>query len=56
MAAKGLRVLAAAEKNAGSKDVDPYGDLSFLGLIGMQDPPRQDVPDAVRACRDAGVQ
>ena len=55
MAAKGLRVLAAAEKNAGSKDVDPYGDLSFLGLIGMQDPPRQDVPDAVRACRDAGV-
>ena len=48
MAASGLRVLALA-----------YGptldDLIFAGLIGMEDPPREGVADAVRQLRQGGV-
>jgi Ca2+-transporting ATPase len=48
MAASGLRVLAMA-----------YGptldDLIFVGLIGMEDPPRDGVADAVRQLRCGGV-
>ncbi len=55
MATDGLRVLAIAEGTAESADDDPYGDLTFLGLVGLMDPPRTAVPDAVQACRDAGI-
>ncbi|HEY6562478.1 MAG TPA: cation-transporting P-type ATPase [Polyangiaceae bacterium] len=60
MAARGLRVLAVAVRNAGDL---PQGatadtaerDLRLLGLIGLQDPPRADVPTAIAACRRAGI-
>ena len=55
LAADGLRVLAAAQRSARSRDEAPYAQLTFLGLLGLADPPRADVPDAIAACRGAGV-
>ncbi|MFO7783429.1 MAG: cation-transporting P-type ATPase [Desulfatiglandales bacterium] len=55
LAEEGLRVLAAAEKEVDREDADPYKDLTCLGLIGLFDPPRKDVKEAIDACRDAGI-
>jgi len=33
----------------------PDNDLCFVGLIGMEDPPRPGVKEAVKICRDAGI-
>jgi Ca2+-transporting ATPase len=35
--------------------MDPYENLTLLGLVGLLDPPREDVKDAISACKDAGV-
>lgn len=57
MAAKALRVIAVAykdvEKLPEMQDVEK--DLIFCGLIGMIDPPREGVKEAVRTCRRAGI-
>ncbi len=55
LAARGLRVLALARKNAAGPDAEPYRDLEFLGLLGIADPPRRDVRRAIEDCRTAGV-
>jgi len=55
MAENGLRVLAAAAKYTDNDGGDPYAELCFSGLIGMQDPPRCDVAPAIDECRRAGV-
>ncbi len=55
MAAEGLRVLAVAAKTAERQDAAPYAELQFLALIGMEDPPRREVPAAVAACGRAGI-
>ena len=55
MAASGLRVLALAEKKVDRLDAPAYENLIFLGLIGLIDPPRQDVRQALQQCREAGV-
>ena len=54
MAADGLRVLAFAHRTLGSSD-SPDAHLSFAGLVGMVDPARPEVPDAIRRCREAGI-
>ena len=57
MAEKALRVIAVAYKNVEKlpemQDVEK--DLIFCGLIGMIDPPREGVKEAVRTCRRAGI-
>lgn len=55
LAARGLRVLALAEKTALAPDEKPYSRLTLLGLVAMLDPPRQEVRQVVAACREAGV-
>ena len=51
--AKSLRLLAFAYKD---KDVDnPEQKMTFLGLIGMMDPPRDTVYLAISKCNHAGL-
>ena len=52
---QGLRVLACAVKAAADAEEDAYRGLTFLGLIGLEDPARVDVPAAIRDCRQAGI-
>jgi magnesium-transporting ATPase (P-type) len=60
MAARGLRVLAVADKDEpsglrqlGGADLD--SGYTLLGLLGLLDPPRSDAIDAIAACHRAGV-
>lgn len=58
LAEDGLRTLAFAYRtttNDFSQTDDFLHDLTFVGLIGLLDPPRPDVRDAVQTCRDAGI-
>lgn len=51
----GLRVLACGMKLDTRADSLPYEGLILIGLIGLEDPARADVPHAIRDCRDAGI-
>lgn len=51
----GLRVLACAMKMDSLADVAPYERLVLVGLIGLEDPARADVPHAIQDCRQAGI-
>ncbi len=58
MAAAGLRVLGVASANfSGGKYPSSPRDFkfSFLGLVGLADPLRKTVPEAVKQCRSAGI-
>lgn len=60
LASQGLRVLAVAYRPLSTlfQDPDPEEierDLVFLGLLGMQDPPRPEVPEALAKARRAGL-
>ena len=60
MSRKALRVLAVAVREiyALPEVLAPETlekDLTFLGLVGMIDPPREEARDAVAVCREAGI-
>jgi Ca2+-transporting ATPase len=60
LAQNGVRVLGVAFRLLPSMDKtkdagDLEQDLIFLGVIGMIDPPRAEVKDAVERCKDAGI-
>ncbi len=60
MSGNALRVLAVAYKTIDAVPMEPTSDelengLTFMGLVGMIDPPRPEAKDAVAVCRRAGI-
>ncbi len=52
---KALRVLGFAYKNFSKREKVQENGLIFLGLMGMLDPPRPEVKNAIQQCKDAGI-
>ena len=59
MAQKALRVLAVGYKDVKKLpeqlDVNIENNLTFVGLIGMIDPPREGVKESIKICKNAGI-
>ncbi len=62
-AGQAMRVLAVASRDIPAHDFDPGGDLmawaqqlTLVGLVGIIDPPRPEARDAIRLCKQAGIQ
>ncbi|QOZ06697.1 HAD-IC family P-type ATPase [Bradyrhizobium sp. CCBAU 51765] len=62
LATRGLRGLLIASRSVPLSEFDPNGDLhrlvsglTFVGLIGLMDPPRPEAKDAIARCRFAGI-
>eukprot|EP00656_Telonema_subtile_P006658 TRINITY_DN1308_c0_g1_i1.p1 TRINITY_DN1308_c0_g1~~TRINITY_DN1308_c0_g1_i1.p1 ORF type:complete len:952 (+),score=292.94 TRINITY_DN1308_c0_g1_i1:200-3055(+) len=56
LAKKGLRTVALTYKQLRSQaDAEESNNMVLIGVVGIKDPLRNDVPSAVRACQDAGI-
>jgi len=56
LASNSLRTLAIAYKKVNSFNKDHFEeDLTFLGLVGMEDPPREEVKESIALCLRAGI-
>lgn len=62
MADEGLRIIAFADRRWPDASTAPRAsaeevecDMTFLGLVGLLDPPRPEVSEAVALCRRAGI-
>ncbi len=54
LASDALRILGVAEKS-GAQHSDAERDMTFLGLVGMIDPPRPEAKPAIQTCQLAGI-
>jgi len=55
MAGRALRVIAVAQKPVPSSQNQQENDLTFVGLLGLHDPPRREAKHAVQVCKSAGI-
>ncbi|MHA1978158.1 MAG: cation-translocating P-type ATPase [Candidatus Hodarchaeales archaeon] len=60
LASQAFRVLGVAQKELSNDETDfteesVENEMTFLGLIAMIDPPRTEVEDAIRKCKNAGI-
>ena len=60
MAKEALRVLAMAYKELDHKPTkeeikDLESNLTYIGMVGMIDPPREEAKEAVKKCKTAGI-
>ena len=63
LAGQAMRVLAVAQREIALRDFDGAADLmpwaqqlSLVGLVGIIDPPRPEARDAIKLCKQAGIQ
>jgi len=54
MASEALRVLAVASKPGATLETAEHA-MTFLGLVGMIDPPRPEAKAAIQTCEQAGI-
>lgn len=52
---RGLRVLSFAYSELQTPDAESEKDMVFIGLIGIEDPPRPEVSEAIKKCYGAGI-
>ena len=55
MSSRGLRVIAVAKREIDSPSALRCGRFTFVGLLGLSDPPRPEVGDAIARCKEAGI-
>ncbi|MFH1659614.1 MAG: cation-transporting P-type ATPase [Pseudomonadota bacterium] len=55
LASRGLRVIACAWKPLAADEAPNEEGMALCGLIGLEDPPRPDVHEAVGRCHSAGL-
>lgn len=52
-----MRTLALAYKKIDAFEIDSFEkNLIFIGLVGMEDPPREEVKKSIEQCRNAGIE
>ena len=52
---RGLRTIAVARKSTSDDATGLYDHLVLIGIVGLEDPAREGVGDAIRRCLDAGI-
>ena len=50
-----MRTLALARKQTSDQDADPYDSIVLVAVVGLEDPAREGVRDAIAECRAAGI-
>lgn len=55
LAEDGLRVLALAEKHVADENAEAYEALTAVALVGLLDPPREGVGEALQEAHEAGI-
>ncbi|MFL2134269.1 HAD-IC family P-type ATPase [Desemzia sp. FAM 24101] len=55
LAKKGQRVLGFAKKESTDLDIEQLDNLTFIGIAGIMDPPKESAIEAVADCSRAGI-